>query len=73
VACTRPSGWDMQMISFRTPFASLNPQMQLSDSKWPNTIHKNYGHAQGGRADKRILDAVDRVELRRSFMRRFPH
>lgn len=61
---------DMQMI-FQDPFASLNPQMQLSDQV-AEPIH-NYGMLKGAELTKRIEMLFDRVELPRSFMRRFPH
>ena len=61
---------DMQMI-FQDPFASLNPQMQLSDQV-AEPIH-NYGTLKGADLTKRIEMLFDRVELPRSFMRRFPH
>ena len=61
---------DMQMI-FQDPFASLNPQMQLSDQV-AEPIH-NYGTIKGAELTKRIEMLFDRVELPRSFMRRFPH
>ncbi|MGR3491377.1 MAG: ABC transporter ATP-binding protein [Shimia sp.] len=60
---------DMQMI-FQDPFASLNPQMSLADQvaepMW------NYGKS-GDEVTKRVEMLFDRVELPRSFMRRFPH
>jgi ABC-type glutathione transport system ATPase component len=61
---------DMQMI-FQDPFASLNPQMQLSDQV-AEPIH-NFGTLKGKELTKRIEMLFDRVELPRSFMRRFPH
>ncbi|EAP84669.1 peptide/nickel/opine uptake family protein ABC transporter, ATP-binding protein, putative [Sulfitobacter sp. EE-36] len=61
---------DMQMI-FQDPFASLNPQVQLSDQV-AEPIH-NYGTLKGAELTKRIEMLFDRVELPRSFMRRFPH
>ena len=61
---------DMQMI-FQDPFASLNPQMQLS-SQVAEPIH-NFGTLKGAEIDKRVEMLFDRVELPRSFMRRFPH
>ncbi|MGR3503901.1 ABC transporter ATP-binding protein [Pseudaestuariivita sp.] len=61
---------DMQMV-FQDPFASLNPQMQLSDQVAEPM--RNFG----GRSNAEIMDRVemlfDRVELPRSFMRRYPH
>ncbi|WP_295511978.1 ABC transporter ATP-binding protein [uncultured Sulfitobacter sp.] len=66
----REARLDMQMI-FQDPFASLNPQMQLSDQV-AEPIH-NYGTLKGEALTKRIEMLFDRVELPRSFMRRFPH
>ncbi|WP_375257922.1 dipeptide ABC transporter ATP-binding protein [Citreimonas sp.] len=61
---------EMQMI-FQDPFASLNPQMQLADQV-AEPIH-NYGTAKGSAVMDRVAGLFDRVELPRSFMRRFPH
>jgi ABC-type oligopeptide transport system ATPase subunit len=61
---------DMQMI-FQDPFASLNPQMQLSDQV-AEPIH-NFGTLSGKAVTDRVAMLFDRVELPRSFMRRFPH
>ena len=61
---------DMQMI-FQDPFASLNPQMQLSDQV-AEPIH-NFATLKGADVAKRVEMLFDRVELPRSFMRRFPH
>ncbi len=61
---------DMQMI-FQDPFASLNPQMQLADQV-AEPMH-NYGMFKGDEGTKRIEMLFDRVELPRSFMRRYPH
>ncbi|MEW9919118.1 dipeptide ABC transporter ATP-binding protein [Marimonas sp. MJW-29] len=61
---------DMQMI-FQDPFASLNPQMQLADQV-AEPIH-NFGTLKGEDVRKRVEMLFDRVELPRSFMRRFPH
>ena len=61
---------DMQMI-FQDPFASLNPQMQLSDQV-AEPIH-NFGTLKGSAISDRVSMLFDRVELPRSFMRRFPH
>ncbi len=66
----RKARLDMQMI-FQDPFASLNPQMQLSDQV-AEPIH-NFGTLKGAELTKRIEMLFDRVELPRSFMRRFPH
>ncbi len=61
---------DMQMI-FQDPFASLNPQMRLQDQVAEPLINYGIGNAQE-RAD-RVAQLFDRVELPRSFLRRFPH
>jgi len=61
---------DMQMI-FQDPFASLNPQMQLADQV-AEPIH-NFGTLKGDAVMDRVGMLFDRVELPRSFMRRFPH
>ncbi|MEL6886098.1 MAG: ABC transporter ATP-binding protein [Pseudomonadota bacterium] len=61
---------DMQMI-FQDPFASLNPQMQLADQVAEPM--ENYGMFSGEERQDRIAMLFDRVELPRSFMRRYPH
>lgn len=61
---------DMQMI-FQDPFASLNPQMMLSDQVAEPM--RNYGLASGSELQDRVADLFDRVHLPRSFMRRYPH
>jgi peptide/nickel transport system ATP-binding protein/glutathione transport system ATP-binding protein len=61
---------DMQMI-FQDPFASLNPQMGLADQV-AEPIH-NYGLLKGQAVTDWVETLFDRVELPRSFMRRFPH
>ncbi len=61
---------DMQMI-FQDPFASLNPQMQLADQV-AEPIH-NFGTLKGNAVTDRVAMLFDRVELPRSFMRRYPH
>jgi peptide/nickel transport system ATP-binding protein/glutathione transport system ATP-binding protein len=66
----RNSRLDMQMI-FQDPFASLNPQMQLSDQV-AEPMH-NFGMFKGAEVMDRIEMLFDRVELPRSFMRRYPH
>ncbi len=66
----RQARLDMQMI-FQDPFASLNPQMQLSDQvaepMW------NYGMGPASDINARVEMLFDRVHLPRSFMRRYPH
>lgn len=61
---------DMQMI-FQDPFASLNPQMQLLDQVAEPM--RNFGTAKGQALTERVEMLFDRVELPRSFLRRFPH
>jgi len=66
----RTARLDMQMI-FQDPFASLNPQMQLSDQVAEPM--QNFGMFKGAEGLKRVEMLFDRVELPRSFMRRYPH
>ncbi|WP_370401821.1 ABC transporter ATP-binding protein [Sulfitobacter sp. JB4-11] len=66
----RTARLDMQMI-FQDPFASLNPQMQLADQV-AEPIH-NFATLKGAAVQERVEMLFDRVELPRSFMRRFPH
>ena len=66
----REARLDMQMI-FQDPFASLNPQMQLADQV-AEPIH-NFATLSGGAVMDRVGMLFDRVELPRSFMRRYPH
>ncbi|WP_297541824.1 ABC transporter ATP-binding protein [Roseovarius sp.] len=61
---------DMQMV-FQDPFASLNPQMKLAAQVAEPM--KNYGLASGSEIEDRVAMLFDRVELPRSFLRRFPH
>ncbi len=61
---------EMQMI-FQDPFASLNPQMRLEDQVAEPLVNFGIGTAQE-RAE-RVAALFDRVELPRSFLRRFPH
>ena len=61
---------DMQMV-FQDPFASLNPQMKLADQVAEPLINFGIGDASE-RAD-RVAQLFDRVELPRSFLRRYPH
>lgn len=61
---------NIQMI-FQDPFASLNPQMQLFDQVAEPL--RNYKNIINEDINKRIEILFDRVELPRSFMRRFPH
>ncbi|SEO43530.1 peptide/nickel transport system ATP-binding protein [Salinihabitans flavidus] len=66
----RKARLDMQMV-FQDPFASLNPQMQLMDQVAEPM--RNYGTVKGDALRKRVEMLFDRVELPRSFMRRYPH
>ncbi|MEP1198513.1 dipeptide ABC transporter ATP-binding protein [Tateyamaria sp.] len=66
----RTARLDMQMI-FQDPFASLNPQMQLADQVAEPM--QNFSMFKGEEGRKRVEMLFDRVELPRSFMRRFPH
>jgi len=61
---------DMQMI-FQDPFASLNPQMKLADQV--SEPMRNYGLASKSEMEDRVAMLFDRVELPRSYLRRFPH
>ena len=61
---------NMQMI-FQDPFASLNPQMQLMDQV--SEPIRNYGTYKGKDLDDRVAMLFDRVELPRSFLKRYPH
>lgn len=61
---------EMQMV-FQDPFASLNPQMRLSDQVAEPLLNYEIGDATE-RAD-RVAKLFDRVELPRSFLNRYPH
>jgi peptide/nickel transport system ATP-binding protein/glutathione transport system ATP-binding protein len=61
---------DMQMV-FQDPFASLNPYMRLG-AQVSEPI-RNFGLASGAELEDRVAHLFDRVELPRSFLRRFPH
>ena len=61
---------DMQLV-FQDPFASLNPQMKLADQVAEPLVNFGIGDASE-RAD-RVAKLFDRVELPRSFLRRYPH
>lgn len=61
---------DMQMI-FQDPFASLNPQMQLLEQVAEPM--RNYATHKGRDLQDRVAMLFDRVELPRSFMKRYPH
>ena len=66
----RKARQDMQMI-FQDPFASLNPQMQLSDQVAEPM--RNYDGVATSEIMDRVATLFDRVHLPHSFMRRFPH
>ncbi|TBN38094.1 ABC transporter ATP-binding protein [Paracoccus subflavus] len=61
---------DMQMI-FQDPFASLDPHMKLYDQVAEPL--ENFGIGSRSERKDRIAALFDRVELPRSFMRRYPH
>ncbi|WP_373636516.1 ABC transporter ATP-binding protein [Yoonia sp. BS5-3] len=61
---------DMQMV-FQDPFASLDPQMVLGDQVAEPL--KNYSICSGAEMDERVAKLFDRVELPRSFLKRYPH
>ena len=61
---------DMQMV-FQDPFASLNPQMRLSDQVAEPLL--NYNIDTGSALQDRVANLFDRVHLPREFMRRYPH
>ena len=61
---------DMQMV-FQDPFGSLNPVMQLFDQvAEPMINYKTLGKME---LKKRVDMLFDRVELPKSFLRRYPH
>ncbi|MEH6836281.1 MULTISPECIES: ABC transporter ATP-binding protein [Falsihalocynthiibacter] len=61
---------DMQMV-FQDPFASLNPQVRLIDQVAEPM--RNFNLASGSELTDRVASLFDRVELPRSFLKRFPH
>jgi len=61
---------EMQMV-FQDPFASLNPQMRLSDQVAEPL--RNYNIEVGSALQDRVAQLFDRVHLPRNFMRRYPH
>ena len=56
---------------FQDPFASLDPHMRLYDQIEEPML--NYGIGNRAEREARIAGLFDRVELPRSFMRRYPH
>jgi ABC-type oligopeptide transport system ATPase subunit len=56
---------------FQDPFASLNPYRRLRDQVAEPLL--NFALASGSELDRRVSELFDRVELPRSFQRRFPH
>ncbi|WP_306133431.1 ABC transporter ATP-binding protein [Roseivivax marinus] len=62
---------DMQMI-FQDPFASLNPQMPLAEQV-AEPMRNFPGLAKGDEIHDRVAALFDRVELPRSYLRRYPH
>jgi peptide/nickel transport system ATP-binding protein/glutathione transport system ATP-binding protein len=61
---------EMQMI-FQDPFASLNPYRRLRDQVAEPLV--NFGLASRSEIEDRVAQLFDRVELPRSFLRRYPH
>ncbi len=61
---------DMQMV-FQDPFASLNPQMKLSDQIAEPLL--NYGAGDASERADRVAELLDRVHLPRNFVSRYPH
>jgi len=61
---------DMQMV-FQDPYASLNPYRRLIDQVAEPL--DNFRLASGSERTDRVASLFDRVELPRSFLRRFPH
>ncbi|MFC2969587.1 ABC transporter ATP-binding protein [Acidimangrovimonas pyrenivorans] len=61
---------EMQMV-FQDPFASLNPYRRLFDQVAEPLV--NFDIVRGQELHDRVAGLFDRVELPRSFMRRFPH
>jgi peptide/nickel transport system ATP-binding protein/glutathione transport system ATP-binding protein len=60
----------LQMI-FQDPFSSLNPQRRLFDQVAEPL--QNYEHLTQSELEDRIALLFERVELPRSFLRRYPH
>ena len=60
----------MQMV-FQDPFASLNPQMTLM-AQVAEPL-RSFGTHKGAALQNRVSELFDQVELRRSFLGRYPH
>ena len=66
----RPFRRQMQMI-FQDPFGSLDPRMTVADAvAEPMVIH---GVARGAALRSRVVDLLERVELGREHLGRYPH
>jgi glutathione transport system ATP-binding protein len=66
----RPFRKQMQMI-FQDPFSSLNPRMAVAQIiAEPMVIN---GVAKGKELRKRVLELLERVELGRELLTRYPH
>ena len=61
---------DMQMV-FQDPFASLDPQMLLLDQVAEPM--RNFSTLAESSIEARVEGLFERVELPKSFLRRYPH
>ena len=61
---------DMQMV-FQDPFASLNPLRRLCDQVAEPLV--NFALASKSEVVDRVAELVDRVDLPRNFLNRYPH
>ena len=61
---------DMQMV-FQDPFASLDPQMLLLDQVAEPM--RNFSTMDESSIEERVEGLFERVELPKSFLRRYPH
>lgn len=66
----RPYRREMQII-FQDPFSSLNPRMSVGDIVGESLLI--HGIAKGADKDERVAALFDRVGLRQSQMKAFPH
>jgi len=66
----RPYRREMQII-FQDPFSSLNPRMSVGDIVGESLLI--HGIAKGADKDERVAALFDRVGLRKSQMKAFPH